>query len=236
MTKTQQISVVIAARNEAATIASVILRIRKAEPRKAEIIVVDDCSTDSTGRLASRAGALVIRNQRRLGQTASLQKGLSLATGDVIITMDADGEHDPRDIPPMLNKLSSTRPCVVVGRRETLPRLSEKLLTIVFKPFLGVSDIICGFRAIPREILGIADFDRYETWGAVFLLSCAHNGVRIFEMTLRRSSRRSSAQIGGRILGNLKILRCLVIAFTHLLVRRVRPRVSPQRIDDPSGL
>jgi glycosyltransferase involved in cell wall biosynthesis len=216
-----EISVVLAARNEANSLAELLPQIKNVVLKSVEVIVVDDCSSDSTGRVAELAGARVLRNPSRLGQTASLRKGLSVANGDVMITMDADGEHDPRDIPRLAEALRGNVRWLVVGRRETLPRISERLLSIALRPVLGVSDIICGFRAIPREILKIAEFDRQETWGVKFLLSCSNKGVRILEVPLRKSTVRTSARIGGKFLGNMKVIRCLIIGVTYLIFLRV---------------
>jgi glycosyltransferase involved in cell wall biosynthesis len=215
------ISVVLAARDEATSLAKLLSQIRKVVPKSVEVIVVDDCSNDSTSRVAELGGALVLRNRSRLGQTASLRKGLSVAKGNIIITMDADGEHDPRDIPRLMRALKRNGQCLAVGRRVALPRVSERLLSMFLGPVLGVSDIICGFRAIPREILNVVDFDRHETWGVKFLLSCSNRGVRILEVPLSKSTARASARIGGKVLGNLKVIRCLIVGVTYLLGLRV---------------
>jgi glycosyltransferase involved in cell wall biosynthesis len=230
----QRISVVLAARNEAKSIAEVLRKVKNAVPNLFETLVVDDCSNDSTCRVAQLAGAVVLRNQRRLGQTPSLRKALSVARGDVIITMDADGEHDPQDICRFIKGLRQNIQCVVVGRRATLPRISEKLLSVVFRPVLGVTDIICGFRAIPREVLDIAKFDKYETWGLTFLLSCSDKSVCINEVPLTEWTIRASGRTGGRFLGNLKVVRCLFIGVAYLIILRItkimrgrnRPRQS----------
>jgi glycosyltransferase involved in cell wall biosynthesis len=215
------ISVVLAARNEATCLAKVLAQIKNVGLKSVEVIIVDDCSSDSTSQVAEFAGAVVLRNSRRLGQTASLRKGHSVARGDVIITMDADGEHDPQDIPRFLEALKRNGRCLVVGRRVALPRVSESILSMVLGPVLGVSDVICGLRASPREILKIADFDRKETWGVKFLLSCSNRGVHILEVPLRKSAARASARIGGKVSGNLKVIRCLIVGVTYLVRLRL---------------
>jgi glycosyltransferase involved in cell wall biosynthesis len=217
----KRISIVLAARNEAANLANVLSKIKNVVPKSVELIVVDDCSSDSTARVAELAGAVVLKNARRLGQTASLRRGLHVAKGDIIITMDSDGEHDPQDVPQLIRALRRNGRRLVIGRRETLPRISESFLSMVLRPFLGVTDIICGFRAIPRGILALADFDKYETWGVTFLLSCSNRGVRILEVPLRKSITRSSARVGGKFLGNLKVIRCLIIGVAYLMILRV---------------
>src|SRR5215831_15899689 len=97
--------VVIAAYNEAATIARVIA---DAKSTGARVLVVDDGSKDRTADVAAAAGAVVIRHPINLGQGAALQTGLdfALAQGaDVIVTFDADGQHRAADIAGLIDAL-----------------------------------------------------------------------------------------------------------------------------------
>ena len=94
-----KITVVIPALNEEKTVAEVVKgALRFAD----EVIVVDDGSTDRTAELAKRAGARVARHHRRMGAYRALKTGFRLARGDVVVTMGADGQHDPADIPHLL--------------------------------------------------------------------------------------------------------------------------------------
>src|SRR5689334_7672172 len=95
------LSVVIPAMNEGHTIGQVI-RAVQAECPGAEIIVVDDASRDTTADEAAAAGARVIRRPYNIGNGAGVKTGVRAATGDVIVVIDADGQHDPADIPRLL--------------------------------------------------------------------------------------------------------------------------------------
>ncbi len=85
-----QISVVLPARNESAPIGGVVMQIRALLP-EAEVIVVDDGSSDSTDEAASKAGARVVRHPYSKGNGAAIKSGARAATGDVIVFMDAIG-------------------------------------------------------------------------------------------------------------------------------------------------
>ena len=96
-----RLSVVMPAYNEGASIAAVLGRVSAQLP-DAEIIVVDDCSADDTATIAERSGAKVIRQAYNKGNGAAVKAGIRAALGEVILLLDADGQHDPTDIPRVL--------------------------------------------------------------------------------------------------------------------------------------
>jgi len=98
------LSIVMPAKNEAAVIAETVTRARENFP-DAEIIVVDDGSTDETGSLAERAGARVIRHPVSLGNGAAIKSGARAANGEVLAFMDADGQHSAEEILGLLGRL-----------------------------------------------------------------------------------------------------------------------------------
>jgi glycosyltransferase involved in cell wall biosynthesis len=103
-TGSADLSIVIPAKNEAASIGEVVARAKEAYP-DAEVLVVDDGSTDQTAALAADAGATVIRHPESLGNGASVKTGARAARGTILAFMDGDVQHDPRELASLLPKL-----------------------------------------------------------------------------------------------------------------------------------
>lgn len=114
---TATLSIIIPAKNEAATIGDVVA-VARAEFPAAQIIVVDDGSEDDTGQLAAASGATVIRHPDSLGNGASVKSGARAATGEILAFMDGDGQHDSRELSRLLEKLD-TGYQMVVGARDS---------------------------------------------------------------------------------------------------------------------
>ena len=151
------ISVVIPAKNEVGTIANTIIGILNILP-KAEVIVVNDGSTDNTVQVAEAADAKVITHPYSKGNGAAIKTGARTATGDVIVFMDADGQHDPKDIPKLLEKIEQGYDLVVGARqkgsqasmgRGVANALYNNLATYMTEH--KVEDLTSGFRAVRAD-------------------------------------------------------------------------------------
>ena len=98
------LSIIIPAKNEASAIGDVVTRARSEFP-EAELIVVNDGSSDDTANVAEQAGATVITHAESLGNGAAVKAGARIANGEVLAMLDADGQHDPSDLKRLLAKL-----------------------------------------------------------------------------------------------------------------------------------
>ena len=152
------ISVIIPAKNEAASIGDVVGRIRSAFP-KAEVLVVDDGSTDRTPSLALEQGAKVISHPQSLGNGAAVKAGARAAAGEVLVFLDADGQHDPADIPRLLEKLDEGYDMVVGARSSSSHANSARLAAngiynVIASMVTGhrVPDLTSGFRAVKADL------------------------------------------------------------------------------------
>ena len=112
-----KISVVLPAKNESGAIRQTIAQIQQLQLAH-EIIVVNDGSTDQTQQVAENAGAKVVSHPYSKGNGAAIKTGARSATGDIIVFMDADGQHDPQDIPKLLEKINQGYDLVVGARQK----------------------------------------------------------------------------------------------------------------------
>jgi glycosyltransferase involved in cell wall biosynthesis len=151
-----ELSVVLPAYNEADQIGTVIRSIRQQYP-EAEILVVDDASSDATVAEAREAGATVRPHPYNKGNGAAVKTGLREARGQKIVLMDADGQHNPKDIPRLLERLDAYD--LVVGARDPqtqaswLRRQGNRAFNRLATYLTGrpIPDLTSGFRAARRE-------------------------------------------------------------------------------------
>ena len=150
------VSVVVPAYNEAASIGTLVSDLRRAGSWR-EIIVVDDGSTDDTGRRATDAGARVLRHPYNKGNGAAVKTGIRNAAGDFVLILDADGQHRPSDAPRLVAKLDEYE--LVVGARSSSTqasaarRLGNDALNAIasYLTQRRIPDLTSGFRAARRE-------------------------------------------------------------------------------------
>ncbi|MGH7899812.1 MAG: glycosyltransferase family 2 protein [Candidatus Binatia bacterium] len=161
-----KISVVIPVFNERQTLTEIVARVRRElAGRDAEIVVVDDGSTDGTrDLLGSLSGVRVIEHERNQGKGAALRTGFAAVTGDVVIVQDADLEYDPRDYGKLLEPIEDGRADVVFGSRFLggphrvllfWHYLANKLLTWLSNILtnLNLSDMETGYKVFRRSVL-----------------------------------------------------------------------------------
>jgi glycosyltransferase involved in cell wall biosynthesis len=160
------ISIVIPAYNEQGTIGKTVLgTILTMDSLKIpyEIIVVDDGSTDDTARIASKYKATVLSNGKNRGKGYALRRGFRHARGDIVVTIDSDGAHEPKEIPDLIQPLFNGVDVVagsryLSGRMHTTTRLHRigntvfnlAIMTLTRK---RITDSQSGFRAFKKEVL-----------------------------------------------------------------------------------
>lgn len=192
----------IPALNEERTIAEVIRAIPRDIPgvTATVVLVVDDGSTDRTGELARAAGAEVVRHPERQGVGAAFRTGIARAMelgADAVVTIDADGQFDPADIPAVLRPILDGEADFVTASRFLDPALAPRMprakrwgndfmarwiSRLVKQPFRDVS---CGFRAYGRNaFLRLVLLGNFTYTHETFL-SLAFARVRIREVPLR---------------------------------------------------
>lgn len=152
------LSIVIPAKNEAEPLSILLPRLRKAQP-EAEIIVVNDGSTDKTARVVTDCGAILISHPYSMGNGAAIKTGARAASRNILVTMDADGQHDPENIIRLLSKIDEGFE-MVVGARSYESQASKRrwignqLYNNLASTIVGkkVEDLTSGFRAVKTNI------------------------------------------------------------------------------------
>ena len=192
-----KICAVIPAINEAKTISDVIKGI-KALNLDIDVIVIDDGSEDETSLLAEREQAYVIKHAKRIGKGACLKDGFDYALTrgyDIILALDADGQHDPSDIPRFLNTAREEGLSVVIGNRMDDPAdmpgirvFTNRLMSSIISDICGqnIPDTQCGFRLFTKEALGSINIKarKFEI-DSELLIKLAKKGHRIESLPIR---------------------------------------------------
>lgn len=111
------LSIILPAKNEALAIGTTVAGICERFP-EAEVLVVNDGSTDNTAEVAAQAGARVVSHPYSKGNGAAIKTGARAANGEILVFMDADGQHDPADIPRLLERLDEGHDMVVGARQK----------------------------------------------------------------------------------------------------------------------
>ncbi len=151
-----RLSVIMPAYNEGASIAAVLAKVGAQLP-DAELIVVDDGSADNTADLAAGAGATVIRQPYNKGNGAAVKAGIRAARGDVVLLLDADGQHDPADLPRILEPIGPYDLVVAARTRASNATWTRGWGNAALNAFasyltgMEVLDLTSGFRAMKRD-------------------------------------------------------------------------------------
>jgi glycosyltransferase involved in cell wall biosynthesis len=141
------LTAVIPAHNEEKTI----YEVAKATRQHAdEVIVVDDGSVDATAQMAREAGARIVTNGGKRGYIEAIKAGLRQAEGDIIVTIDADGEHNPENIPLVVKPIYDGKADLSLGTRGKASRISENLINWLTNLKVRIPDSCTGFRALSK--------------------------------------------------------------------------------------
>lgn len=183
---------------EAALIGPVVVECREYVP---DVVVIDDGSTDDTAAVAAAAGATVLSQVQNGGKGAALQHGFQYAEEngyDIAITMDADGQHAPSDIPAFLQAYARTGTRVLIGNRmgdnHTMPwlrRQTNRVMSSWLSRLMGryVPDTQCGYRLYHRSAFSLfatlsRESRRYAAESEI-LLRLALGGISMAPVTIQ---------------------------------------------------
>lgn len=152
-----KVSIIIPAYNEAAIIGDIVSDVKTLYP-DFDIVVVNDGSTDDTAVVAQKAGAMVYSHPYNIGNGAAIKSGIRVATGDILVFMDGDGQHNPEDIAKLLEFFPDFD--MVVGARSVSDQasLGRALGNKIYNWFasyvakFSIKDLTSGFRAVKSNV------------------------------------------------------------------------------------
>jgi glycosyltransferase involved in cell wall biosynthesis len=157
MSFTKTLSIILPARNEAAALAKLLPELKKMY-FNAEIIVVDDGSDDQTADFCHGHGITVISHRYSMGNGAAVKSGARVATGEVLVFMDADGQHQPKDLPLLLEEFSKGYDMVVgargKGSQANMHRgIANRFYNMLASWMVGqpVADLTSGMRVVKAD-------------------------------------------------------------------------------------
>jgi len=178
-----------------------------------EVVVIDDGSSDATAAVAARHGARVIRHPFNLGYGGALQTGYKYGlhgVASIVVQMDADGQHDPTQVPALVEPILRGEADLVIGSRFLGPSsyqmgaiksIGRRFFGALARRFeLDVTDPTSGFQAMNRAVLEVYAEDFYPSdYPDVDVLLAAHrHGLRVVERPVRMSAgARASTLHGG---------------------------------------
>lgn len=230
---------VIPACNEEETISLVVSRTQEHVDR---VIVIDDGSRDQTAIFGKRAGATVIRHMQNTGIGASLMTGYrySLINGaNVLVQLDGDGQHDPQNIPDMLDELGSGRDLVVASRyldpasnegggwRDLGIQFYSKLLSLLTS--FHVTDATSGFRALTAESLREARPLPTRHWAICQTYDYLGSGKNYGELPVRmdtRSHGKSQFSISTAALYHFRVAAAFASQLTQIPGKWLLPELT----------
>lgn len=228
MQKQPFISVIVPVFNEELTVGDVVRGIKNALDAMGlsyEVLVVDDGSSDGSVNMALSSQAKVLMLKEHMGKGYALRAGFSKARGNVIITIDSDGSHDPYDIPKILGPILKDEADLIIGSRflnnknifvNGLNKAGAKILNFIIRTLTGriISDSQSGYRAFKSSIVKTVSLKSvgYEIESEM-LIKAIKKGFRAREVPIKFEQRTYGRSKLDPIKDGLKILIASFAAF-----------------------
>jgi len=181
------------------------------------VIVVDDASIDNTALVASEAGAIVVKHSINLGYESAIESGFKEASKrclEVIVTLDADGQHNPYIIKKFIESIVSGND-LALGVRDGFPRMSEYFFSLYSFNKFGIKDPLCGMKAYKIDLYDkIGYFDSCKLVGSELAFNSIINGSKFEQIPILINERKQGeSKYGGVFLANIRIFRALISTF-----------------------
>ncbi|HMK94477.1 MAG TPA: glycosyltransferase family 2 protein [Candidatus Limnocylindrales bacterium] len=226
--KEKLLSIIIPVFNEESTIGNVIDRVKAAADQtglKNEVIVVDDFSNDSSLEKAEGHGARLYALKMHLGKGYALRVGFAKAKGDIVVTIDSDGSHQPEELPELLLPILKNRADLVIGSRYlNHKKVATKQLNafgvevfnslIDFLAHVAITDSQSGYRAMARKILrSQTTISRGYEIESEMLVKAAKRRFRIVEVPISFEQRTYGRSGVDPVFDGIRILLSIFLAY-----------------------
>jgi glycosyltransferase involved in cell wall biosynthesis len=210
-----KVAIIIPAFNEASSIGRVIEELICVVGQENKVVVVNDCSTDDTSRIAENSGAHVVELLTNHGYAQAINQGLAYATSklnvDYLVTMDADGQHDPKSVKSLIKFMISSDADLVVGQRAYTARISEWLYSIFYKKFFKIDDPLCGLKGYRKSVyLEYGKFETFDSIGTELLTISLIEKKRIEQIAIIIHNRHDLPRFGSGWSVNKRITLSLI--------------------------
>jgi glycosyltransferase involved in cell wall biosynthesis len=230
----KKVTVIIPAYNEAGMIGNIVSEIKSLYP-DFEVIVINDGSVDDTATEAQKAGATVFSHPYNIGNGAAIKSGIRVATGDILIFMDGDGQHNPQDIAKLLDYIPVFD--MAVGARSTgdqtsMGRALGNKLYNWFASYVAkfsIKDLTSGFRAIKSTVARNFLYLLPNTYSypTTLTLGVLRSGMSVKYIPIKTRKRKT-----GR--SNIKIVADGVRFF--IIITKICTLYSPMRVFLPVSI
>ena len=210
MSKINDCCLVIPTFNETNNISKNIKNLLKCE---FDIIIINDGSTDNTAEEINNFNICVVTHNLNQGYDKAIESGFKKALEQdyrYVITFDADGQHDYKDLKQFYKKLKEGNK-VVIGKRINFQRFAEYLFSLYSKSFYKVSDPLCGLKGYNIELYKENGyFDNYNSIGTQLMFFCLNKKYKFCELPISINQRKGKSRFGGVIKSNFKIIIALI--------------------------
>ena len=216
-----KIAIIIPAYNEASSICRVINELNKVLDNVAEIVVVNDCSTDKTSKNAKSTGVHVVDLAINHGYSRAIEQGFSFACQNLeakyLITMDADGQHDPQSVKQVVKLIQTDCFDIVIGTRDRCARFSERLYATYYKFKFGINDPLCGLKAYRASIyMKYGRFETFDSIGTELLAWSLLNTFKIQQTRINIREREDESRFGSLFSANKRIFLSLIKSYKYI--------------------
>ncbi len=203
------LAILIPAYNEGGTIGTIVAQ----ASAYGTVIVVDDCSLDDTRAKAAEAGAIVFRNDPNRGYDGTLSRAFEEAAArgfQFVVTIDADGEHNPRLLAEFHRLLVDERVPLVLGIRPKKQRFSEVAMGLYIKSRFGVEDILCGMKGYDMRLWRENGcFDHTNSIGTELAVNSIRRGAPFRQTPVYGIQRADTPRFGRPLSANWRIFKAL---------------------------